>query len=77
MNTDSSRIHISLDSDQRGAVLIVAEKLQMRGESIQVQLVKQFIMQLGLGSLIQGLIKKIKGGKAKTKPTEADLEEKK
>ncbi|MFP3454819.1 hypothetical protein R0J89_00960 [Psychrobacter sp. SIMBA_152] len=53
------------------------EKLQMRGESIQVQLVKQFIMQLGLGSLIQGLIKKIKGGKAKTKPTEADLEEKK
>ena len=53
------------------------EKLQMRGESIQVQLVKQFIMQLGLGGLIQGLIKKIKGGKAKTKPTEADLEEKK
>ena len=53
------------------------EKLQMRGESIQVQLVKQFIMQLGLGSLIQGLIKKIKGGKTKTKPTEADLEEKK
>ncbi|QOD13469.1 hypothetical protein IEE84_04095 [Psychrobacter sp. 28M-43] len=53
------------------------EKLQMRGESIQVQLVKQFIMQLGLGSLIQGLIKKIKGGKAKTKPTEVDLEEKK
>ncbi len=53
------------------------EKLQMRGESIQVQLVKQFIMQLGLGSLIQGLIKKIKGGKNKTKPTEADLEEKK
>ena len=53
------------------------EKLQMRGESIQVQLVKQFIMQLGLGSLIQGLIKKMKGGKAKTKPTEADLEEKK
>ena len=53
------------------------EKLQMRGESTQVQLVKQFIMQLGLGSLIQGLIKKIKGGKTKTKPTEADLEEKK
>ncbi|MEO1849649.1 MAG: hypothetical protein ABGX70_03980, partial [Psychrobacter sp.] len=38
------------------------EKLQMRGESVQVQLVKQFIMQLGLGSLIQGLIRKIKGG---------------
>ncbi|WP_352258449.1 hypothetical protein [Psychrobacter sp. TB55-MNA-CIBAN-0194] len=53
------------------------EKLQMRGESVQVQLVKQFIMQLGLGSLIQGLIKKIKGGKGKSKPTEADLAEKK
>ena len=53
------------------------EKLQMRGESMQVQLVKQFIMQLGLGSLIQGLIKKIKGGKGKSKPTESDLAEKK
>lgn len=53
------------------------EKLQMRGESVQVQLVKQFIMQLGLGSLIQGLIKKIKGHKGKTKPTEAEMEEKK
>ncbi len=53
------------------------EKLQMRGESVQVQLVKQFIMQLGFGSLIQGLIKKIKGGKGKTKPTEAEMAEKK
>ena len=53
------------------------EKLQMRGESVQVQLVKQFIMQLGLGSLIQGLIRKIKGGKAKTKPTDAEMAEKK
>ena len=53
------------------------EKLQMRGESVQVQLVKQFIMQLGLGSLIQGLIKKIKGGKGKTKPTEAEMADKK
>jgi len=53
------------------------EKLQMRGESNQVQLVKQFIMQLGLASLIQGLIKKIKGDKTKAKPTESDLEEKK
>jgi len=53
------------------------EKLQMRGESTQVQLVKQFIMQLGLASLIQGLIKKIKGDKTKAKPTESDLEEKK
>ncbi|MBE0405430.1 hypothetical protein ACT3TI_04785 [Psychrobacter sp. AOP22-C1-22] len=53
------------------------EKLQMRGESVQVQLVKQFIMQLGLGSLIQGLIKKIKGGKGKSKPTEAEMADKK
>ncbi|MGA6100833.1 hypothetical protein ACPESL_01650 [Psychrobacter pocilloporae] len=53
------------------------EKLQMRGESVQVQLVKQFIMQLGLGSLIQGLIRKIKGGKTKTKPTDAEMAEKK
>lgn len=53
------------------------EKLQMRGESVQVQLVKQFIMQLGLGSLIQGLIKKINGGKNKPKPTEAEMAEKK
>ena len=53
------------------------EKLQMRGESVQVQLVKQFIMQLGFVSLIQGLIKKIKGGKSKTKPTEAEMAEKK
>ena len=34
-------------------------------------------MQLGLGSLIQGLIKKIKGGKGKTKPTEAEMADKK
>lgn len=53
------------------------EKLQMRGESVQVQLVKQFIMQLGFGSLIQGLIKKIKGSKSKNKPTEAEMAEKK
>ena len=53
------------------------EKLQMRGESVQVQLVKQFIMQLGLGSLIQGLIKKIKGSKGKSKPTDAEMAEKK
>ena len=53
------------------------EKLQMRGESVQVQLVKQFMMQLGLGGLIQGLIKKIKGGKGKSKPTDAEMTEKK
>jgi predicted RNase H-like nuclease (RuvC/YqgF family) len=39
--------------------------------------VKQFIMQLGLGSLIQGVIKKIKGGKSKPKPTEAEKADKK
>lgn len=53
------------------------DKLQMRGEVIQVQLVKQFILQLGLGSLIQGLIKKIKGNKGKSKPSEDELEKKK
>ena len=53
------------------------EKLQMRGETVQVQLVKQFIMQLGLGGLIQGIIKKIKGGKSKPKPTDAEMAEKK
>ncbi|MEN6670741.1 hypothetical protein AAJP47_10225 [Psychrobacter sp. B38] len=53
------------------------EKLQMRGESVQVQLVKQFIMQLGVGSLIRGLIKKIKGGKDKNRPTDAEMADKK
>ncbi len=52
------------------------EKLQMRGELTQVQLVKQFITQLGLGSLIQSIIKKFKGG-GKKKPTSAETEEKK
>ena len=52
------------------------DKLQMRGESTQVQLVKQFIMQLGLGSLLQSIIKKIKGGDTKSKPTSAETEEK-
>lgn len=51
------------------------EKLQMRGEVVQVQLVKQFIMQMGLGGIIQGLIKKIKGSK-KTKPSDAEKQEK-
>ncbi|MEO1850642.1 MAG: hypothetical protein ABGX74_00880, partial [Psychrobacter sp.] len=32
---------------------------------------------LGLGSLIQGLIRKIKGGKGKTKPSDAEMAEKK
>lgn len=51
------------------------EKLQMRGEVTQVQLVKQFIMQMGLGGVIQGLIKKIKGS-AKTKPSDAEKQQK-
>lgn len=51
------------------------EKLQMRGEVVQVQLVKQFIMQMGVGGIIQGLIKKIKGSN-KTKATDAEKQEK-
>lgn len=39
------------------------ESLQMRGDNAQVQLVKQFITQLGLGSLIQSIINRLKGGK--------------
>ncbi|WP_435950725.1 hypothetical protein [Psychrobacter sp. DM8] len=52
------------------------DKLQMRGEAVQVKLVKQFIMQLGLGSLIQSLIKKFKGDKSKSKPNETELDKK-
>lgn len=52
------------------------EKLQMRGEVTQVQLIKQFLTQLGWGSLIQSVIKKFKGG-GKKKPTTAETEEKK
>lgn len=51
------------------------EKLQIRGEVTQVQLVKQFIMQMGLGGVIQGLIKKIKGS-SKTKPTDIEKQQK-
>lgn len=53
------------------------DKLQMRGDSAQVQLVKQFIMQLGLGSLIQGIIKKVKGSSAKPKSSADEMEAKK
>ncbi len=53
------------------------EKLQMRGEVIQVQLVKQFITQLGLGSLIQSVLKRFKGGSGKQKPSTTEMEEKK
>lgn len=51
------------------------DKLQMRGELAQVQLVRQFITQVGLGGLIQSAIKKFKGGN-KTKPSTAQTEEK-
>ncbi len=51
------------------------EKLQMRGEVVQVQLVKQFIIQMGVGGIIQGLIKKIKAG-GKTKANDTEKQEK-
>lgn len=54
-----------------------ADKLQMRGDSVQVQLVKQFILQMGFGSLIQSIIKKFKAGSGKPKPNEAELASKK
>lgn len=52
------------------------EKLQMRGDSTQVQLVKQFIMQLGFGSLIQSVIRKIKGDNSKSKSSDAEVKAK-
>ena len=36
-------------------------KLQMRGEALQVDLVKNFLLQLGLASLVQSLLRKVKG----------------
>ena len=53
------------------------EKLQMRGESVQVQLVKHFIMQLGLGSLIQGLPQKFKAVVKAKSLDEAEMADKK
>ena len=50
------------------------DKLQMRGDSAQVQLVKHFIMQMGFGSLIQSVIKRFKGGKGKPKASDAETE---
>lgn len=52
------------------------DKLQMRGESKQVQLVKHFITQVGLVGLIQNLLKKIKGDKNKPKPSDTEMAEK-
>lgn len=46
-------------------------KLQMRGDVVQVDLVKSFLLQLGLGSLVQSLLKKFKGSH---KDTSADAE---
>lgn len=51
------------------------EKLQIRGEVTQVQLVKQFIMQMGLGGVIQSLIKKVKSN-GKAKPTDIEKQQK-
>ncbi|WP_131667204.1 hypothetical protein [Psychrobacter pygoscelis] len=36
-------------------------KLQMRGDALQVDLVKNFLLQLGLASLVQSLLRKVKG----------------
>ncbi|WP_201585131.1 hypothetical protein [Psychrobacter jeotgali] len=53
------------------------EKLQMRGEVTQVKLVKHFITQVGLGSLIQGVMKRFKGENKKPKSDAAEQAEKK
>ncbi len=53
------------------------DKLQMRGDLQQVQLVKRFITQVGLGGLIQGVLRKVKGDKNKPTPSDAEMEEKK
>ena len=50
----------------------VVDKLQMRGESSQVQLVRAFITQIGLGGLIQGVIKRFKGADNKHNSTQSD-----
>lgn len=52
------------------------DKLQMRGDSSQVELVKSFIIQLGLGSLVHSLIKRFKGDNNNSKPNAEDTEQK-
>ena len=52
------------------------DKLQMRGESEKVQLVRGFITQVGMGGLIQSLLKKFKGSDNKDKPSDAEKEKK-
>lgn len=52
------------------------QKLQMRGEVEQVQLVKNFLLQLGVGSLIQSLMRKLKGADKKGSTTTEAKEQK-
>ena len=52
------------------------DKLQMRGEQVQVQLVRGFITQVGLGGLIQSLLKKFKGVDKDNNSSAAEKEEK-
>ncbi len=52
------------------------DKLQMRGEHLQVQMVRAFITQVGLGGLVQSLLKKFKGSDNNSGPSAAEKEEK-
>lgn len=52
------------------------DKLQMRGEHLQVQMVRAFITQVGLGGLVQSLLKKFKGSDNSNNPSAAEKEEK-
>lgn len=52
------------------------DKLQMRGEHLQVQMVRAFITQVGLGGLVQSLLKKFKGSDNSSNPSAAEKEEK-
>lgn len=52
-------------------------KLQMRGEVQQVSLVKAFLLQLGVGSLVQSLLKKVKGGNKSSHKDAESSEQKK
>lgn len=52
-------------------------KLQMRGDVVQVDLVKSFLLQLGLGSLVQSLLKKFKGNDKDSSVDAAAREQKK
>ncbi|MDN5565864.1 MAG: hypothetical protein L0G25_03595 [Psychrobacter sp.] len=52
------------------------DKLQMRGEHLQVQMVRAFITQVGLGGLVQSLLKKFKGSDNSSGPSAAEKEEK-